>query len=767
MKTTKDSASSEGGQTKSDRALERFADMLIGRMKAMRASDWQQGWIGADGTLGGHPQNILGRGYGGLNEFMLRILSAEEGYAAPVFLVFKQSSDAGLRINKGAKSFPVFFWKPFWTDSSGAMIKESEYDDLSADDKSALRKHWFLRVYDVFNIDQTNMREVRPDMYEQLTFPFTPREMRDTAGMYANAAIDRMLERQEWVCPIVQTMSLTQPCYKPGLDKILVPAKERFNVSSSPEEVYKDGQEYYGTLIHEMAHSTGAEGRLNRNIRNGFGNKDYAKEELVAEITAAMVGSALGFDHRITDNSAAYVDGWITRLSQNPEYVKTLMVDVNKASKMIFEKIEQQEIAIAEQETLSAPEKSAYVIPEHSDVVAEPLSAPRTMLYASDILRKTDGGLLIFHDLFGDACGEKLFRNPYREDTRPSCKLFSKTDGRTGLSKYVLHDFGDSSWCGDCFDIVGKLHNMNGRANFHEVLGIIDREYFLDAARPHRDAAALRRLASSVPALDNSGTRTHYTAVVHAKPFSTAELSWWDHYGIDPAILERYHVTSAMAVDFSKPGRKSFQLYSSARQPLYVYQVGHSGGVKCYRPMSKTRFMYGGELPHPYIFGTEQLPRKGEILFITGGEKDVMSLAARGYNAVAFNSETMSIPEDTMLDFSARFRHVLFLYDSDATGQKESARQSEHFARLGNVGRVVLPLAGTKQEKDISDFFALGHSTHELNTLAQNECASLDKALAASLEKASAAIVDSAAQREPEKEKDEEHEQRPVRHMHL
>lgn len=186
----------------SDRALERFADMLIGRMKAMKASDWQQGWIGADYTLGGRPQNIRGRGYGGINEFLLQILSVKEGYAAPVFLTFKQSEESGLRINNGAKSFPVFFWKPFWTAPSGAIIKESEYDALTDAGKADLRKHWSLRVYNVFNIDQTNMREARPDMYEKLTSSFTPRNLRDTAGMYANAAIDRMLERQEWVCPL-------------------------------------------------------------------------------------------------------------------------------------------------------------------------------------------------------------------------------------------------------------------------------------------------------------------------------------------------------------------------------------------------------------------------------------------------------------------------------------------------------------------------------------------------------------------------------------
>ena len=70
----------------------------------------------------------------------------------------------------------------------------------------------------------------------------------------------------------------------------------------------KDGEEYYSSLIHEMAHSTGHESRLNRLSPDGkFGGDEYAKEELVAELTAAMVGSALGFDSRIRDNNTAYL----------------------------------------------------------------------------------------------------------------------------------------------------------------------------------------------------------------------------------------------------------------------------------------------------------------------------------------------------------------------------------------------------------------------------------------------------------------------------
>jgi antirestriction protein ArdC len=74
--------------------------------------------------------------------------------------------------------------------------------------------------------------------------------------------------------------------------------------------------EYYSSIAHEMAHSTGVEKRLGRDMEGHFGDPKYAKEELVAELTAAMVGNTMGFDKRILDNNAKYVDGWMDTLKK-------------------------------------------------------------------------------------------------------------------------------------------------------------------------------------------------------------------------------------------------------------------------------------------------------------------------------------------------------------------------------------------------------------------------------------------------------------------
>ena len=148
---------------------------------------------------------------------------------------------------------------------------------------------------------------------------------------------------------------------------------------------------------------------------------------------------------------------------------------------------------------------------------------------------------------------------------------------------------------------------------------------------------------------------------------------------------------------------------------MFAY-IGN-GYVKIYRPHSpKIRFLYGGRMPTTYCFGMEQIPAKGDMLFITGGEKDVLSLYAHGFNAICFNSETAQIPTSIIESLQLRFRHIILLYDADETGVREAHKQSEHLAEY-KVLNLSLPLCGTKSEKDISDFFALGNGAKELKEL--------------------------------------------------
>jgi len=196
--------------------------------------------------------------------------------------------------------------------------------------------------------------------------------------------------------------------------------------------------------------------------------------------------------------------------------------------------------------------------------------------------------------------------------------------------------------------------------------------------------------------------------------FNVKELDYWEQYGIDTKTLQRFHVKSLARYESVSNQGKPFTLGSTHEDPMFAYSMGEF--VKVYRPKSKLRFLYGGEKVNDYVFGFQQLPSKGDVVFITGGEKDVLSLSAHGFNAICFNSETAQIPENIIEGLQLRFRHIIILYDSDETGIREAKRQTDALAQY-KVLCLTLPLQEGKSEKDISDFFALGNEAKDLKVL--------------------------------------------------
>ena len=171
--------------------------------------------------------------------------------------------------------------------------------------------------------------------------------------MYAHAALDRMIQQQAWLCPIQADKRESGAYYSPSRDVVVLPMKAQFNTGTTPDEIYRDGMEFYSTMLHEMTHSTMTPERLNREMGGKFGDPKYAKEELVAELTAAMISHSMGFDSKITDNSAAYLDSWIGVLKQEPKFIVSIMADVNKASDLILDHVDNQRLALGEQPYLA------------------------------------------------------------------------------------------------------------------------------------------------------------------------------------------------------------------------------------------------------------------------------------------------------------------------------------------------------------------------------------------------------------------------------
>lgn len=231
--------------SKIDAALQRFSDMLIKRMEEMQR-DWTKPWIGG-GTVHGLPQNISGRTYEGSNAFLLFLHTAENRYKAPVYMTPNQCRKEGAYPQKGEKAMPVFKFGVSVRDKDGKKLTEDEYHDLSDDEKKECHRRPYIKVYPEFNIDQTNLAEVNKEKYDSLLAKFIKTEAipTETDGMYVNKALDRMMEKQEWVCPIQYDKEEKGAYYSPGKDIVVIPKKAQFHLhQDNPEESFKDGQAF-------------------------------------------------------------------------------------------------------------------------------------------------------------------------------------------------------------------------------------------------------------------------------------------------------------------------------------------------------------------------------------------------------------------------------------------------------------------------------------------------------------------------------------------
>ena len=328
-----------------------------------------------------------------------------------------------------------------------------------------------------------------------------------------------------------------------------------------------------------------------------------------------------------------------------------------------------------------------------------------------DILLLTDKGLAVFkyYIPFSFKLGRN-FLNPLYKDSKASCNVYF--DRRNGM--YKMKDFGNDDYSGDCFALVGKLNGLNCKdpKDFVEILAIIDRDMHLGLSdKPEM------RISSTTP-VPVIAEVTHVPKRKKARPytlaqksFTAAELAFWGESGITQEVLKLFRVVSLKKFSSENNEGKPFCIAATDKEPVFGYTAKQY--VKVYRPHSEMRFLYAGDFGENYCFGLEQLPAKGDLLFITGGEKDVMSLTVHGFHAICFNSETVTIPVGIIHRISFRFKHIVLLYDVDKAGLDSSAKQELALKNYG-VKRLLLPLAGTKVEKDISDFFRLGNSREDL-----------------------------------------------------
>lgn len=372
------------GPSAEDRALERFADMLIEKMETLQ-SDWKKPWFTEGSMI--WPKNMNGREYNGMNALMLMLQCEKNGYKIPVFCTFDRVAALNfdknkqgdrkpmvdengdklplVSINKGEKSFPVFITTFTCIDKdSHEKIKYDDYKQMSNEEKKNIAVYPKLQIYNVFNVSQTNLKEARPELYAKFeeANKVGTGETKGDGRMIDFPAVDAMIEKNGWVCPIYPKHQ-DNAYFSISKDEIVVPEKSQFI----------NGESFYSNLLHEMTHSTGTEERLNRFKQgNGFGSAEYSREELVAELSAALIASRYGMEKNVKEDSCAYLKSWLGSLKESPEFLKTTLLDVKRASSMITQRIDAINERI-EQGLDPIPPKEEVKEERKESVVKEPI----------------------------------------------------------------------------------------------------------------------------------------------------------------------------------------------------------------------------------------------------------------------------------------------------------------------------------------------------------------------------------------------------------
>src|SRR6266699_106551 len=256
------------------------------------AAPWIKPWSVTPGQ--NVPQNaVTSRPYSGCNVILLW-LARNRGWVSPRFLTFKQALEAGGHVRKGEHGTKVYFVKQL-------QIKDGE------DDEAEARGVPMLREYTVFNVDQCDglPDSVRAGKPMRLRNPDTRDELADEFLRSTGADIRE---------------GHGEAYYVPSHDFISMPAFQAF----------KGADHFYNVAFHEVTHWTGHQARLARDLKNRFGSRAYAAEELVAELGAAFLAAEFGFDGDV--RNAGYIATWIELLKSDKRAFFTACSKASKAA---------------------------------------------------------------------------------------------------------------------------------------------------------------------------------------------------------------------------------------------------------------------------------------------------------------------------------------------------------------------------------------------------------------------------------------------------
>ena len=256
----------------------------------------------------------------------MSVTQTAKGYSDNRWATYKQIKDMGGQVRKGEKATQVLFYK--FDDQK----KEQEQPDRPATEGKAEREHTrppMVRCYAVFNVAQADGLQLERQSDDREKEP----------QWKAHQTAERVI--QESGIRVVHERG-DRAFYNMQTDKVTLPEREQFATANG----------YYQTALHELGHATGHQDRMDRDtLKNGvghFGSVEYAREELRAEMSAMMTGERVGVGHD-GSRGAAYVQGWIKALENDPKEMYKAAADAQKISDYLMRPVREREQATAQE----------------------------------------------------------------------------------------------------------------------------------------------------------------------------------------------------------------------------------------------------------------------------------------------------------------------------------------------------------------------------------------------------------------------------------
>ena len=300
-------------KTMENKVYQMVTDRIIEQMQK-GIIPWRKPWHGAEAT--GEDVAISytsRRAYSTINQFLL-------GNKPGEWLTFKQLTERGGKIKKGAKAGIVVFYGKF------TYTKETKQDGAEV---TVMEEHTIpvLKYYNVFHIeDCTGIESKIKDNQPETTV-----ESIEQAESIINAYVERETLKFQNDKPS------NRAYYSPSTDEVVVPMLSQ----------YTEVEEYYSTLFHELTHSTGIKSRCDRGLEEhaAFGSAVYSREELVAEMGSAMVCNAIGIStEKAFRNSVAYLQSWIDALKSDKRMIVWAAGRAEKAVRYMFGEVTEKEV---------------------------------------------------------------------------------------------------------------------------------------------------------------------------------------------------------------------------------------------------------------------------------------------------------------------------------------------------------------------------------------------------------------------------------------